>query len=736
MENILKDAISIKSDTSCLYDNTYGFNCVFNENGDFKGWGVYSNIYLYGSWNKVLFGFSKGVSCYIGRTSSIPPLEAESYYTFKITIKITSPENKYKNPPSKAKIQWLTTTNSSWDENKSYTFDIEDSNNWKTYEVNLGESQYWIGDISNMRIYPFIDGYKDIQFGIRRISIESNDKYKCLNTQCDYYLNYEHPCQGAGVNSSITAGIPMSSYTTTSGIDDDLIVNIDGYGDEKIHLGTNKNITGYEIAKKIMNRLSLIDIGGYAYADVSYTESNRLKITSGQKNFGNVKYLDFSGELTLFVIAYSVTKDVSYFEDLDLFISNPFSFMYIISGNRSSLLKMLFINEYSTPLMDIKETLEYKEIFSDILGVRASEKLNMVYYKMQDHHATYGYTCYSYITSSSPIDMYIVSSMYDLGGGYPDNYIKDVSNDEYLILNPSENMFNTYPRYFEINSSNVITYLRYADCRTMVFFNSDEFDFSFDTCESQTYEFYTIDKMTDDYIRSIVPFSGFFEQSLINISGNAADKLGFSELGVDVSSKIGSILPATEYTPKSARMLRAYEIDKLSDGNLEELGYFHNPDQPIVEAGRRDFLESLTSNTVSKSTSPDYYTKLSGLGKVIIDHSHPVNDCGRINNIYIAGKEHKTVLPSLLIFRSFKDGSIIKLYELSFGGEKSDYIYTSGEKTYNIKCNIFVSKGDLIGFKNFDLLCPHSSITRLPNATLYVISESENIDVRFDPGNP
>jgi len=736
MENILKDAISIKSDTSCLYDNTYGFNCVFNENGDFKGWGVYSNIYLYGSWNKVLFGFSKGVSCYIGRTSAIPPLEADSYYILKITIKITSPENKYKNPPSKAKIQWLTTTNDTWDDNKSYVFDIEDSNNWKTYEVNLGESQYWIGDISNMRIYPFIDGYADIQFGIRRISVESNDKYKCLNTQCDYYLKYEHPCPGVGRNSSITSGIPMSSYTTTSGVDDDLIVNIDGYGDEKIHLGTNVNITGHEMAKRIMNRLSLIDIGGYAYADVSYTEGNRLKITSGQKGFGNENYLDYSGEFSLFVIAYDLLKDVEYFTDLGLTISNPFSFMYIISGDRSALLKMIFINDYNAALFDIKETLEYKEIFSNILGVKASERLDLVYYKMYDLNATYGYTCYSYVTSDEPIDMFIVSSMNDLGGGYPNNYIKDVTNDTNLIINPSENMFNTEPRYFDVNSSNIKTYLRYGYCRTMVFSNNENFDFSFDTCENQSYVFYTLEKITDDYIKSIVPFSGFFEESKIIVSGNASDKLGFSDSGIDVSSKVGSILPAIEYTPKSSRLLRAYEIDKLSDGNLEELGYFHNPDQPIVEAGRRDFLDALTSNSVSKSTTPDYYTELNGLGKVIIDYSHPVNDCGRINKVFIAGKEHKTVEASLIIFRPFKDGTLIKLYEISFGGENDDYLYTSGEKTYKIECNIFVSKGDLLGFRNFDLLCPHSSITRLPNATLYVVNESENIDVRFDPGVP
>ena len=280
--NFLREARHIRNSFLCMHDTLDGYSSDFHENGDVDGWDIYNNIYLYGCWNGVLFGTSYDRECYIGRSANIPSVEAEDYYVVKIMMKITNNNlDKSVQGLSTGRLRWVSLSDGVWNSNKQVDFDIVADDKWRLYTINMGPFQWWQGDISNLRIYPFIDGWSGDEFAIKYIKISSRDKYACSNTQCSYYLNYKHPCPGGGSRGSCESGLACTTYTTISGINDKFIVNIDGYGNETFELGTNENVTPVEMSKIMENKIASLSIGGYAYVDVEYSENDKLKLYSG-----------------------------------------------------------------------------------------------------------------------------------------------------------------------------------------------------------------------------------------------------------------------------------------------------------------------------------------------------------------------------------------------------------------------------------------------------------------------
>ena len=78
--NFLRKARSIKNSFLCRNDTLNGYQTDITLNGVFDGWDVYEHVYLYGSWNGILFGTSNARDCYIGRTLSIAPVVAAEKY--------------------------------------------------------------------------------------------------------------------------------------------------------------------------------------------------------------------------------------------------------------------------------------------------------------------------------------------------------------------------------------------------------------------------------------------------------------------------------------------------------------------------------------------------------------------------------------------------------------------------------------------------------------------------------
>lgn len=520
--NLLKDAYCVKNTDSCRYDTLNGYTTDFSTNGDVNGWDIYSGICMYGVWNSVLFGTSTAKSCFIGRSNPFTSVQAEKYYMLKINMKLTLPDEYGKKTiPTTGKVMWMTASDPTWTDSKSKEFDVELTDQWYTYVINLGEARYWLGDVNNLRIYPFTDGFDDIKFMVKSIIIDSVTEYTCLNTQCSYYSQFSHPCPGIGTRSSVTSGIPKSRYTTVSGVSDTLILNIDGYGNEQIKLGNNDRLSGVEMSKILVDKISRVGVGTYAYAEVTYQEeAGTLSILSGAMSEGA-----------------SIT----------------------VGGSAAVIL----------------------------------------------------------------------------------GFVDDTGNDVYT---------------FEQGQS-----------------SATGFDFG------------------------------------------------------------------------SSRRLRGFELNALLDSNTNRPAYYHNPDQYTIEAGRRDFADSMSSNDGPLSDKVDYYDFIDASQKLIIDASHPINDSGRLAKIWVNGdfigeydEDASFVNPKIYILRPNKYNQVEVIHEIIVPVEDDELRYTVDHVTFRADCDVIVNKGDLVGFFNMKILAPFSARNKTVNGVYFevVCGSSGPPSGKFNTGPP
>jgi hypothetical protein len=100
-------------------------------------------------------------------------------------------------------------------------------------------------------------------------------------------VDVSNTCPGIGRQGS-TEGSPitLSKLDLVAGVNDSLIVNIDGYGDVVVTLPETSGATPEEVARLLAIHIGSIDLGGYTHCEVYYDPIVFLfKITSGSYGF-------------------------------------------------------------------------------------------------------------------------------------------------------------------------------------------------------------------------------------------------------------------------------------------------------------------------------------------------------------------------------------------------------------------------------------------------------------------
>lgn len=278
--NFVNQASSIRLSPLCRYDSNRGYETDFSENGNVSGWDFYTGVHTYGSWNGYLFGTVFRSEAFIGRTGVFTPVPAEFFYTIRVAMKITPKDNS---SLTIGRVMWRTIGNPSWNTDKQIDFNIVADNKWHVYEIDVGQEQYWQGDVYDLRLYPMFDGSDGDEFYIRHIQIVSISTFRCTNGGCSYFSNYEHNCPGMGTRGACTSTeIIDDVFSFDSGVSDELYVNINGYGFEVVRLKALQNEGASPVSRMLTTAISRLDVGGYAEVEVDYDEdSNKFIIYSG-----------------------------------------------------------------------------------------------------------------------------------------------------------------------------------------------------------------------------------------------------------------------------------------------------------------------------------------------------------------------------------------------------------------------------------------------------------------------
>lgn len=283
--NFIDTGGKVCASSTCVYDSNIGYETDFSKNGDVDGWTIYDGIHTYGCWNNFLFGTLYGETSLIERPNIFRPVEAEYFYTIKLVMKLNIKERiGTQNIPEYGKVAWVTESDPNWSLTKEATFSIITDNKWHTYYINMGEAQWWQGDIHNLRVYPILqDGKDGDEFFIRGLKILSVGTFKCNNPTCDYFSNYTYKCPGIGLRGVCTSmgNGPLKKYNIVEGINDEFLININGYGYETVKLQTTGNISGGKLANSLARAISKINTGGYSGAEVEYNEIGQFIIRAG-----------------------------------------------------------------------------------------------------------------------------------------------------------------------------------------------------------------------------------------------------------------------------------------------------------------------------------------------------------------------------------------------------------------------------------------------------------------------
>jgi len=276
--NILRNA-DIRNSSSCRFDTNEGYSVVWDEDNNFKDYVEFDEITTRLVSDQSYFFVATSGTCYVSPSTDQPTFDAGPYDTIKVNYRVEVGFNQV--APTTGKIQFQTVGDPLYDEEKVVEFPINPDNAYNEYTINMSQHQLWTGDILRLRLYPFIDGGPGNIVHLRSIGVYSSSKFTCgtkfSNPLCNKFSQYSHPCPWTGAGGSCESQLISDGLSIVEGVNDEIIVNINDYGEQRVTLRPVRSALLTDIARDLEDKLSNIAIGGYAGSKVEVA-LNKIKI--------------------------------------------------------------------------------------------------------------------------------------------------------------------------------------------------------------------------------------------------------------------------------------------------------------------------------------------------------------------------------------------------------------------------------------------------------------------------
>lgn len=265
MFNILRNA-NIRNDTSCRHDNNVGWSVEWDENENFHSYTTTSGVISSLVWDRnYVFATTSGI-CSLEPDTDQVPFDAAQYSQLKINYRIEFSDSTVI-VPTTARVQFQTVGDPTYDSEKQVDFAISVDNSYNEYTVDMSEVRKWTGNVKRIRFFPFVDGAPGYVVHLKSIQAVSVNSFSCdtihkLNL-CDKYNEYVHPCPWVGAGGSCTSSLIPTGVTITEGVNDKLVVNINGYGEHAVTLSPVLSARPEDIGREIEKKLSNVSVAGY-----------------------------------------------------------------------------------------------------------------------------------------------------------------------------------------------------------------------------------------------------------------------------------------------------------------------------------------------------------------------------------------------------------------------------------------------------------------------------------------
>ncbi len=279
--NILRNSV-IRNDMSCRHDNNDGWAVVWDTDDDFKQYSEVVGLTSLIVWDRAYVAVTTSGSCYLGPSQDQTFVDALVYSTVKLTMRIeVNPSTAI--VPTTGKIQYQTDDDPVYDSDKVVEFPILVDNAYNEYTIDMSQERDWTGNVTRLRIFPFIDGAPGYIVHLKSLRVESAHLFSCdtgfTGTVCDKFSEFSHPCPFVGRGGHSLTDLVDDGIDIVQGVNDKLVIDINGYGEQGITLTPVRGARLKDVGRDVEEKLSNIGIGGYAGARVDVVLS-RLKITA------------------------------------------------------------------------------------------------------------------------------------------------------------------------------------------------------------------------------------------------------------------------------------------------------------------------------------------------------------------------------------------------------------------------------------------------------------------------
>lgn len=279
--NILRNA-NVRNSTSCRNDSNEGYAVSWEDDNDFQQYEEFSGLTTRLVSSQNYFFVATSGTCYISPIVNQPSFDAGSYDTVKVSYRVDVGFNQA--APTTGRIQFQTEDDPTYDADKAVDFAINPDNAYNQYTIDLSQFTEWAGSVTRLRLYPFIDGVPGNKVHVRSISVQSSSNHACTSIFdgggiCSKYGEYSHPCPWTGAGGVCQSAPVDGGVDIVEGVNDEVTVNINGYGYQTATLRPVQGGDLASIAKDLEDKLSNIGIAGYADNKVS-TIFNTISVSA------------------------------------------------------------------------------------------------------------------------------------------------------------------------------------------------------------------------------------------------------------------------------------------------------------------------------------------------------------------------------------------------------------------------------------------------------------------------
>jgi hypothetical protein len=179
--NLLERA-TIRNARVCASTENYGYFVNFNEEFNTKGWEG-GNVSVFGSSGGFLFMTATTQQPHIFKTTGFAPVDASINTEVLVRYKIV--RNRSDSIADRGVVQFQTTGDATWSEEKQLEFDVILDGKWHQYNLNFGPVSTWVGLISNLRIYFATNCAPSDEIFVNEIRIQSPIFSFCIENCLD-----------------------------------------------------------------------------------------------------------------------------------------------------------------------------------------------------------------------------------------------------------------------------------------------------------------------------------------------------------------------------------------------------------------------------------------------------------------------------------------------------------------------------------------------------------------------